>query len=734
MAEGKFIISAQNKIQEGLAAAQKDLGNFEKDTGSIGKKILESFTVTFGDIQNIVKGAFATVGEFVNSFAQQERALNTLKAALDISPKADMSDLNKLAGFASSLQSLTGLGDETTIALQAMLISTGRTADEAIDILSLAADYSAATGKAFQTSAEQINKTFGGAARELGQYFPELKDLTEEQMAAGGAIDILKAKFGGFSEKLAGSAAVSIDKFNASWGDMKEALGEAIMPAVQPILEALVNFLNNPVIPLIQSFAPIVKEVFDNVEKFITDLKPAIEPILNWFGGVWSEVIGPNIRSVGTILKETLSVVSGIINGDWKRVWDGLKNAVTAVIDIIKRAFQPIVDAVTTVIEGIQKAIGWLGGNKAANPNIKNGKYVDPQTGKSYTYDENTNLYYKDGKWQKIPGYAKGTSGALPGLAIVGEKGPELVVFKGGESVIPHNEAKDIARILHLPGYAAGTLRGGSSAEGADSGGGVDLVSPSYLDEILNGLAGSFSELMSALGPIANMLAGMNPLLALLIPVIEGFVSVIAPATSAVLKPLFDTLANIGVVLGQALLPTFDALAPIINMLAVILQATLIPVIQLLAPFIQIIALMIQPLGPAMGALAKAIIVLMAPVQWLADLFSWMGDVLQTFAWNILHPFRQRSGPGAFTSDAFSGLGARLDAIDALMVNSQSLQNGTNPVFDASAATASQSASYRTQQITINIYQQAPVVGSGGMAEFVQMIRGQFAELAYYGA
>lgn len=731
MAEGKFIISAQNKIQEGLAAAQKDLGNFEKDTGSIGKKILESFTVTFGDIQNIVKGAFATVGEFVNSFAQQERALNTLKAALDISPKADMSDLNKLAGFASSLQSLTGLGDETTIALQAMLISTGRTADEAIDILKLAADYSAATGKSFQTSAEQINKTFGGAARELGQYFPELKDLTAEQMAAGGAIDILKAKFGGFSEKLAGSAAVSIDKFNASWGDMKEALGEAIMPAVQPILEALVNFLNDPVIPLIQSFAPIVKDVFNNVEKFITDLKPAIEPILNWFGGVWSEIIGPNIRSVGTILKETLSVVSGIINGDWARVWDSLKNAVTAVVDIIKRAFQPIVDAVNAVIEGIQKAIGWLGGNKAANPNIKNGKYVDPQTGKSYTYDENTNLYYKDGKWQKIPGYAKGTSGALPGLAIVGEKGPELVVFKGGESVIPHNEAKDIARILHLPGYAAGTLRGGSSAEGADSGGGVDLVSPSYLDEILNGLAGSFSELMSALGPFANMIAGMTPLLAVLLPVVEGFVSVLAPVMQSVLAPLMDALTQLGVMLGQMLLPIFDVLAPVIALVSNILMTVFAPILQILAPLFQLIAAILQPFIGVITTLAKVFTILMAPVQWLADLFSWVGEVLKTFAWNIMHPFRQQSGPGAFSSDAFSGLNDRLKAIDALGTNNQTFQNSA---ISPSASVASQSASYRTQSITINIYQQAPVVGSGGMDEFVNTIRTKFGELAYFGA
>lgn len=38
-----------------------------------------------------------------------------------------------------------------------------------------------------------------------------------------------------------------------------------------------------------------------------------------------------------------------------------------------------------------------------------------------------------------LPMYAKGTSSAQSGVALVGEKGPELVRFKGGEQVIPNH-------------------------------------------------------------------------------------------------------------------------------------------------------------------------------------------------------------------------------------------------------------------------------------------------------
>jgi TP901 family phage tail tape measure protein len=56
--------------------------------------------------------------------------------------------------------------------------------------------------------------------------------------------------------------------------------------------------------------------------------------------------------------------------------------------------------------------------------------------------------------------YAKGTGGAAPGLAWVGERGPELVSFKGGETVWNHADSMAMAKAngIKLPGYASGTI------------------------------------------------------------------------------------------------------------------------------------------------------------------------------------------------------------------------------------------------------------------------------------
>jgi SLT domain-containing protein len=57
-------------------------------------------------------------------------------------------------------------------------------------------------------------------------------------------------------------------------------------------------------------------------------------------------------------------------------------------------------------------------------------------------------------------GYASGTDGAAKGLAWVGEKGPELVNFKGGEDVLSHRDSMAFAKAngITLPGYASGTI------------------------------------------------------------------------------------------------------------------------------------------------------------------------------------------------------------------------------------------------------------------------------------
>ena len=74
---------------------------------------------------------------------------------------------------------------------------------------------------------------------------------------------------------------------------------------------------------------------------------------------------------------------------------------------------------------------------------------------------ETVRLLEQSAKERKIPGYASGTSNAAPGAAIVGERGSELMLMRGGERIIPATRTAQIIQAAQ-----SGTPRGGNFPEG----------------------------------------------------------------------------------------------------------------------------------------------------------------------------------------------------------------------------------------------------------------------------
>ncbi len=735
--QAKFIIAAENRVKDATKDAEKDFEGF----GDRVKSALSSITVTAGDVMSAVKGIANTVTEWVNTYAQDERAMITLQTALEATGQAAGEDtVGRLTRFASSLQAITGIGDETTNALSARLIANGKSVDETMKLIKAAADYSAATGESFEATVDALEKTFSGTAGRISGFVPELKDLSKEELESGAAIDVVVQKYGGFTEKLADTASVSVATFTAAMGDVKEALGGAIMPAVQPILESFTKFLVETVIPAVQSFAPIVKTVFEEVASFIEAFRPIVEPILNWFGDVWKTTIGPNIENIWNIVKNVLGLISAAISGDWakawesakaivqnavdlikrpfdqlvtfvKSVWDGvktswdktwaaLKDAVKKPIDAILAFFQPVIDAVTKVVNGVNAAVSFIAGEKRVGNSLvdKNNKIVGE--------------YITVNGVETLKRYASGTGGAAPGWALVGEEGPELVLFSGGEEVIPNHK---------LYGYAQGTKRD----DDVDTEVGVEYVN-SKLSVIVNGIASaagklvtSFSDVVTGLTSITtistvftavgNTISSIGKLAEPFIKamkeigsikniidagqtIINSFIKTITPTIDTLMTPLLNILQILGQTLGQLVLPFLEALAPVIEFVG--------------KAFVWLYNNIIMPVGNLIYKI-------------FAGIWNWVAGII---------------------NGLFGWLGLKVNTVDTSVQLLKEIDYSAVQPADASETatsagqTAAQSASYKTQSITINIYQEAPVVGSGGMTEFARMIRTEFDRLAYYGA
>jgi hypothetical protein len=134
---------------------------------------------------------------------------------------------------------------------------------------------------------------------------------------------------------------------------------------------------------------------------------------------------------------EAFAVKLGIAQGSADKLWNDLQASGGRTSA-----------AVIKDIQSIQNQLNSLHG-KTIDVNINENLYhngVAGTTGGSYI------ATHKGATSFNGYGYASGTSGARSGWAWVGEKGPELVNFRGGETVIPNHVAQ---------GYAGGTIGDG---------------------------------------------------------------------------------------------------------------------------------------------------------------------------------------------------------------------------------------------------------------------------------
>ena len=145
---------------------------------------------------------------------------------------------------------------------------------------------------------------------------------------------------------------------------------------------------------------------------------------------------------------------------------------------------------------------------------------------------------------------------------------------------------------------------------------------------------------------------------------------------------------------------------------------------------------MLEALSPVLKVFAKIFVTVTGTIEyvvtvlqhWVAVICNWLAD-LEIFGW---HPFGglrmdDPGSPGKYSSY----IKGKWSEVDNAFDNPDTI---TGTTTNASTTTAVSSASYQgATQVTINIYQEAPVVGDGGMRRFAQMIRDEFENLDYYG-
>lgn len=195
-------------------------GGFKSLVGGVTVANLASEAIigTANAIKNFVLGS-------VNAAVEQENAINRLNQSLRASGSYSQEASQDFINFASALQKTSIYGDEVVIGQIAVAKSFGASNEKAKELVQAAANLAATFGGSLESNVEKLGKTLSGSSGRLAQFIPELKNLTEEQLKAGKATEIINSKFSGAAANELNTYAGRITAMKNAVSDFQEELG-----------------------------------------------------------------------------------------------------------------------------------------------------------------------------------------------------------------------------------------------------------------------------------------------------------------------------------------------------------------------------------------------------------------------------------------------------------------------------------------------------------------------------
>lgn len=644
----KVIVEAENRTGAGIKAAAQTINGFGRDVEKIGKLISKAFVVTA--VVDFGKKVASVAADMESAWAAQEKALLGFEAAMRGAAQISSAGASELKAFAQTMAALVGVDDQVILSLETFLATSGRTEAQIKSIISAAADMSAATGKDLKSSVEQLNKTFGGTAGELGEILPAMKSLTKEQLLAGDAVKLVSDQYKGMADAMSGSVQVSIDNYKNAVGDLKEEIGGLISLGLSPLRDWLTD--------IVRQWAAATGSARLYAE---TQAKVRGGASLDTLNKEQLEALNKQRR---VFIEERKSRLVMLKEGseDHKTVMAQIEKAQ----EEQRRIAQQLID-----IAANDRYLSYNPGPAPDKP--KAGGASSKGTGESAQSIE----------WESFLGKFKSQNnmGWRPVDAGIDDV---MDAYRGGGGGGDRNSISVFGDMSPLSLFLDGI---------------GDIASP------LSALGGSLSMIMQIMDPMSL--------------IIKSFFETIGPALEQTIKPLYDAISDIGVVLAESLFPILNSLAPLFSITADILGRWIAPVLNMIAPVIELIAGILNlTLAPLLKLVSIEFEILSAPVKWVGDLLKWMGEQIQIFVYNLTNPIWEADkAHTGFSSDAFSGLAERIAKIW-----NTSYGGGLTPGASPSGKPSSSASYSGAQSLTFNFYNQGNVVGSGGLEELALVI------------
>jgi len=233
-----------DNLKKGLDDANKVVNNSADQIADFGKKAALAFAAAGAAV-----GAYAYSA--VKAAAEDEKSKKSLEQTIRSSTKATEEQIAAIDNYITKQSIATATTDEVIRPALARLIRSTNDVTKAQDLLDLAQNISAATGKDLASVSNALGKAYDGSTGALGKLGLGIDASVLKHGDLNQIVGTLKSTYGGFIANEATNFEFQTKQITIALNETKEKIGYALLP----IVKQFADYVLATVVPNIQAFA-----------------------------------------------------------------------------------------------------------------------------------------------------------------------------------------------------------------------------------------------------------------------------------------------------------------------------------------------------------------------------------------------------------------------------------------------------------------------------------------------
>lgn len=237
------ILADVDNLLKGFNTANKKTDDYTTNLANFAKKAVAAFAVVGG-----AAAAFAT--QSIKNALADEAAQRKLEETIRASTNATAAQTAAVSQYIDKTSIAIGVTDDELRPALSRLIRSTNDITEAQDLLNLALDITAATGKPLEAVSNALGKAYDGNATSLARLGLGLDANLIKSKDTDAIFQQLTRTFGNFAENEAETTSKKFERLKIAMDEAKESIGAALLPLV----ERLATYLLTTFVPNMNAF------------------------------------------------------------------------------------------------------------------------------------------------------------------------------------------------------------------------------------------------------------------------------------------------------------------------------------------------------------------------------------------------------------------------------------------------------------------------------------------------